>query len=132
MFTVHSLEPRSCVEVEGDVLGSPPLMVLIVSVDVNLNSELRSCVKVEVAVLNSPCGRCGRKATLNDVHSSFTPYPGNVPGQRFLDEEVTGIAVFTHRPALRTGCRIIIIIITIIITIITPLQPPPPQKKKDT
>ena len=54
MFTVHSLEPRSCVEVEGDVLGSPPLMVLIVSVDVNLNSELRSCVKVEVAVLGSP------------------------------------------------------------------------------
>ena len=35
------------------------------------SSEIRSCVKVEVAVQgsafleNSPCGLCGRKATLN-------------------------------------------------------------------
>ena len=69
---------------------------------------------MEVAVLNSPSGLCGRKATLHDVHSSFIPYPGDVPRQRFLDEEVTGIAVFSHRPALPTGCRII--------RIITPLQ----------
>ena len=45
-------------KVEVAVLGSPSLMVLMVSVDVkqhwNIASELRSCVKVEVDVLGSP------------------------------------------------------------------------------
>ena len=45
--------------VEVAVLGSPSLIRLVVSVDVvslnlNLSSELRRCVKVEVAVLGSP------------------------------------------------------------------------------
>ena len=40
--------------VEVDVLGSPSLIVLTVSVDVKQHSEFRSCVKVEVAVLGSP------------------------------------------------------------------------------
>ena len=50
----------SCVKVEMAVLGSPSLIVLVVSVDVKqpwtngMPSELRSCVKVEVAVLGSP------------------------------------------------------------------------------
>ena len=56
---------------EGAVLGSPSLIVLMVSVDVrnksfNLNvgvSEFRSCVKVETAVPNSSYGLCGRKKT---------------------------------------------------------------------
>ena len=51
-------ELRSCVKVEVDVLGSPYLTVLVVSVDVMLRwttaSELRSCVKVEVAILGYP------------------------------------------------------------------------------
>ena len=39
-----------------DVLGSPSLIVLMVSVDVKQHwrTELRSCVKVEVDVLGSP------------------------------------------------------------------------------
>ena len=48
-------------KVEVDVLGSPSLTVLMVSVDVrNIEfelagtTELRSCVKVEVDVLGSP------------------------------------------------------------------------------
>ena len=53
-------------KVEVSVLGSPSLIVLTVSVDVNQlerkrrkkkvvqSSELRSCVKVEVSVLGSP------------------------------------------------------------------------------
>ena len=44
-------------KVEVAVLGSPSLIVLMVSVDVEkhyLLSEFRSCVKVEVAVLGSP------------------------------------------------------------------------------
>ena len=52
-------------KVEVDVLGSPSLIVLMVSVDVPnssyglcepelRHSELRSCVKVEVDVLGSP------------------------------------------------------------------------------
>ena len=43
-------------KVEEAVLGSTPLIVLMVSVDVRQHcsiSELRSCVKVEVAVLGS-------------------------------------------------------------------------------
>ena len=77
--------------VEVDVLVSPSLIVLMVSLNIEL--ELRSCVKIsnlvfyaesaitvipgrscvkaEVAVLNSLCGFCGRKATLNDVHASL-------------------------------------------------------------
>ena len=57
------VEPRSCVQVEVAVLGSPSRFVLtMVSVDVKqhtelehhiLSSVLRSCVKVEVAVLGS-------------------------------------------------------------------------------
>ena len=43
-------------KVEAVVLGSPPLIVLMVSVDVKQTelgdrSELRSCAKVEVALL---------------------------------------------------------------------------------
>ena len=51
--TYGSSELSSSVEVEVDVLGSPSLLVLMVSVDVkqHLCSELRSCVKVEEAVL---------------------------------------------------------------------------------
>jgi len=55
-----SPEFRSCVKVEVTVLGSPSLIVCMVSVDVkratlNSNSsEFRSCVKVEVAVLGFP------------------------------------------------------------------------------
>ena len=47
-------------KVEVAVMGSPPLIVRTVSVDVKLHltsyrhSELRSCVKVGVAVLGSP------------------------------------------------------------------------------
>ena len=62
-------------KVEVDVLGSPSLIVLTVSVDVKSNtvyfikrSERRSCVKVEVDDLgapNSPYVLCGRKETLN-------------------------------------------------------------------
>ena len=48
---------RSCVEVEVDILGSPPLIVRTASVNSErLNekeSELRSCVEVEVDVLGS-------------------------------------------------------------------------------
>ena len=41
--------------VEVSVLGSPSLIVLMVSVDVKPHrNEFRSCVKVEVAVLGSP------------------------------------------------------------------------------
>ena len=44
-------------KVEVDVLGSPSLMILMISVDVkqhwNIASKLRSCVKVEVDVLGS-------------------------------------------------------------------------------
>ena len=49
-------ELRSCVKVEVDVLGSPSLTVLMVSVDVKQHrrAELRSCVKVEVVILSSP------------------------------------------------------------------------------
>ena len=69
-YQEHPLAPltelRSCVKVEVDVLGSPSLKVLMVSVDIK--SELRSCVKVEVDVLDvpeSPYVLCRRKATLN-------------------------------------------------------------------
>ena len=48
-------------KVEVAVLGSPSLIILMVSVDVkqhlkknHLNLEFKSCVKVEVAVLDSP------------------------------------------------------------------------------
>ena len=45
-------------KVEVDVLGSPYLTVLVVSVDVmqhwTIVSELRSCVKVQVAILGYP------------------------------------------------------------------------------
>ena len=45
-------------KVEVAVLGSPSLVVLMVSVDVKqrleLSADLRSCVKVLVAVLGSP------------------------------------------------------------------------------
>ena len=44
-------ELRKCVKVEVDVLGSPSLIVRVVSVNV---SELRSCMKFEVDVLGSP------------------------------------------------------------------------------
>ena len=72
-------EPRSCVKVEVDVLGSLSLIVRTVSVGVkqhwNMASELRSCVKVEVAVLGSLSLTVrkisGRKATLE--HSVRTP-----------------------------------------------------------
>ena len=53
-------EPRSCVEVEMAVQGSPSLIdlvVSVVSVDVKQHwiiSEPRSCVKVEMAALGSP------------------------------------------------------------------------------
>ena len=56
-------ELRSCVKAEVDVLGSPSLISLIVSVHVKQQrrrrrrrrtSEFRSGVKVEVAVLGSP------------------------------------------------------------------------------
>ena len=52
-------ELKSCVKVEAAVLGSPSLIVCMVSVDVKQLwneslSERRSCVKVEVAVLGSP------------------------------------------------------------------------------
>ena len=51
-------QERDCLKVEVDVLGSPSLIVLMVSVDIKQylkkqSSELRSCVKVEVAVLGS-------------------------------------------------------------------------------
>ena len=48
-------ELRSCGNVEVAALGSPSLIVLIVSVDVKQHSKkLRSCVKVEVDVKGSP------------------------------------------------------------------------------
>ena len=49
-------------KVEMAVLGSPSLIVSMVSVDVTFNciSELRGCVKVEMAVPNSPYGVYGR------------------------------------------------------------------------
>ena len=61
---------------EVAVLGSPSLIVLMVSVDVKQHrtnhepSELRSCVKRRggrpgLPVPYSPDGLCGRKATLN-------------------------------------------------------------------
>ena len=53
-------ELRSCVKVEVAVLDSPPLIVLMLPVDVKQHQkltdpELRSCVKVEVAFLDSLC-----------------------------------------------------------------------------
>ena len=64
-------------KVEVAVLGSPSLVVLMVSVDVKQHqleqqSSDRSCVKVEVGVFGSlslilsPYGLCGRKATLKN------------------------------------------------------------------
>ena len=64
-------------KVEVAVLGSPSLVVLMVSVDVKQHqleqqSSDRSCVKVEVDVFGSlslilsPYGLCGRKATLKN------------------------------------------------------------------
>ena len=59
-------------KVEVAVLGSPSLIVLMVSVDVKQHRtdiELRSCVKVGVAVLgsnsvaNKPFGFCRREAS---------------------------------------------------------------------
>ena len=41
-------------KVEVAVLGSPSLIIFIVSVDVKQHERRRSCVKVEVAVLGSP------------------------------------------------------------------------------
>ena len=67
MFTyiVVKSEPRSCVKVEMAVQGSPSLMILTVSVNVqqhwNTASKPRSCVKVEAAVLVF----VGRNARLN-------------------------------------------------------------------
>ena len=76
-------------KVEVAVLGSPSLIVLVVSVDLTQSlkkkkkrkkkktkedscPDLRSCVEVEVAVLatpvlNSPYGLCGRKGTFEEV-----------------------------------------------------------------
>ena len=63
-------------KVELTVLDSPPLIVLMVSMDVkqplkkkHLPRELSSCVKemdvlIELPVHNSPYGLCGRKVTL--------------------------------------------------------------------
>ena len=65
-------------KVEAAVLGSPSLIILMVSVVVKQHvKKLGGCVGVEVDVLgfpspNSPYGLCGRKATLN---SSFTARP---------------------------------------------------------
>ena len=63
---------KSCIKVDVAVLGSPSLIVLMVSgrkAILNLPlPELGSCVKVEVAVLGFPsivCTVSGRKATLN-------------------------------------------------------------------
>ena len=58
-------------KVEVDVLGSPSLIVLMVSVNAKQHqrTELRSCVKVEVAVRGSPSlivhsyGLYGRKVS---------------------------------------------------------------------
>ena len=74
---------RSYVKVQVAVLGSPSLIVLMVSVDVRQqwtwtsSPELGSCVKVEVPILGSPSlthtarGLCGLEATLNlnSLHS---------------------------------------------------------------
>ena len=55
---LQSLELRSCVKVEVVVLGSPSIIVLVVSVDEKQHwtrtTGLTSCVKVEVAALGSP------------------------------------------------------------------------------
>ena len=42
-------------------------------------SELRSCVKVEVDVPNSPCGLCGRKATLKNRAQELCESRGGRP-----------------------------------------------------
>ena len=75
----NTAELRSCVKVEVDVLGSPSLIVLTVSVG-NIwrriiPAELRRYVKVEVAVRgllvpDSLYCLCGRKATLEEEKNS--------------------------------------------------------------
>ena len=69
-------------KVEVAVLGSPSLIVLMVSVctqsniELAVNSELGCCVKVEVAVLGAYC-LCGLKATLN-LNLKFSESSGGV------------------------------------------------------
>ena len=65
--------------------NDPEVLSLICQPDIRLRtqnslrfSELRGCVKVEAAVLgcptsNSPCGLCGRRATLNSRVLSLKP-----------------------------------------------------------
>ena len=65
-------------KVEVAVLGSPSLTVLVVFVDVKQQSTTCSRAqelcksrggRPELPVPNSPCGLCGRKATLNKLRS---------------------------------------------------------------
>ena len=64
-----------CVKVKVAVLGSPSLIILMVSVDVKryLKINFWSCVKAEVAVVgypsiinHKPYGFCGRRAIFED------------------------------------------------------------------
>ena len=65
---------RSCVKVEVTVLGSPSLIILMVSVDVKQHSTWNSDTqelcesrgdRPGLPVPNNPYGLCGRKATFS-------------------------------------------------------------------
>ena len=47
-------ERRSCIKVEVAVLGSPSIIVFMVSAEVKHHERRRSCVKVELAVVGPP------------------------------------------------------------------------------
>ena len=82
---VNSEHRRWCVEVEVDVLGSPSLIVVVLTVSLDVcNTELELgrqfraqelCEsgggRPELPVPNSPYDLCGRKATLNCSISEF-------------------------------------------------------------
>ena len=70
---LERIEPRRCEKVEVDVLGSPSLIVLTVSVHVkqHLNNRAQELCESRggrpgLPVPNSPYGLCGRKATLKN------------------------------------------------------------------
>ena len=69
---IQEADPRSCVKVEVDVLGSPSLivrMVRICGLNIQLAIGRALCEsrggRLGLPVPNSPYGLCGRKATIS-------------------------------------------------------------------
>ena len=117
-------EHWSRVKVEVAVLGSPPLISLVVSVDVEHRerkireetTELRSCVKVEMTVLGSPSQvnlmvSCGRKSTL---HSDS----GGRCGTHLTEEPIKELGRASGSPKVlaRMACCLINIELTVKVT----------------